>query len=215
MNIINSKAQVDAWLEKGNILSYFDTPGLTFCGYSYEKGEYITMPGRRLDKILFLIEGTVQIYGIRDDGSISPINQIQSPAVIGDLEFSNGGVSPLFTETKTPVICISLSTKEYWDKLHCDLRFLHMLLRSYADKLELVTALDTVAATLEKRVLVYMQNVCPSSEIRGIEPALAQLHCSRRQLQRVLKKLCEEKKVEKLGKGRYCLMKITEDERMG
>ena len=211
MKVINGKKQIEFWLEKENILEYFDTPNLVFHGYRYEKGEYITAPNKRLDKILFLVEGVIQIYGIRDDGSISPVNQIKSPSVIGDLEFSNHGISPFFTEAKTSVTCISLSTKKYRKELDCDLRFLHMLLRTYADKLEIFTTLDTVAKTLEERVLLYMKNVCPSCELRGIEAALLQLRCSRRQLQRVLKKLCEEKKVEKIGKGAYRLLKLSEE----
>lgn len=210
MKVINGKKQIAYWLEKENILKNFDTPNLMFRGYIYEKGEYITAPNKRLDKILFLVEGVVQIYGIRDDGSISPINQIKSPAVIGDLEFSNHGISPFFTEAKTSVTCISLSTQKYRKELDCDLRFLHMLLRAYAYKLEIYTTFDTVATTLEERVLLYMKNVCPSCELRGIEAALLPLRSSRRQLQRVLKKLCEERKVEKIGKGTYRLLKTSE-----
>ena len=39
----------------------------------------------------------------------------------------------------------------------------------------------------------------------GMESATLQLRCSRRQLQRVLKKLCLQGKIEKVGKGRYRL----------
>ncbi|MCI8454932.1 MAG: hypothetical protein HFE84_10015 [Lachnospiraceae bacterium] len=70
MRKILDRNQREYWLEKGNIYNYFDTPNLVFQGYCYEKGEYITVPGKKMDKILFLVEGTVQIYGVREDGSL-------------------------------------------------------------------------------------------------------------------------------------------------
>lgn len=158
-----------------------------------------------MDEILFLVEGTVLIYGVRDDGSLSPINQLVSPALLGDLEFPNQGITPFFTETKTAVVCLSLSTKKYFKQLHSDLRFLHMLLQSYSDKLKIFSFVDTVTATLEERVLLYMKSICPQHEINGIEKVIYQLRCSRRQLQRVLKKLCDNREIEKIGKGRYKL----------
>ena len=48
-----------------------------------------------------------------------------------------------------------------------------------------------------------MKRNAPAFELNGIEAAVLQLRCSRRQLQRVLKKLCETGQVEKTGKGRY------------
>ena len=182
--------EIEYWLDKGNIQNYFDTPNLVFHGYRYEKGEYITVPDKKMDKILFLVEGTVQIYGIREDGSLSPVNQIVSPTILGDLEFPNEGVTPFFTETKTQAVCLSLSIKKYRNQLDCDTRFLHTLLQSYADKLKFFS----------------LENICPMHEINGIETAIFQLRCSRRQLQRVLKQLCDNEKITKVGKGRYKLI---------
>ena len=39
--------------------------------------------------------------------------------------------------------------------------------------------------------------------LKSIEEATNYLHCSRRQLQRILKKLCVEGKMIKVGKGKY------------
>lgn len=210
MEIIREKKQIDAWIERAQILQHFDTKDLKFHGYLFEKGEYITVPHEKLDSLLFLVEGTIQIYGIRDDGRLSPINQMQSPCLIGDVEFSNQGFSPFFTQAKTPVTCLALSTTEYREALDSDLRFLHMLLRSYAKKLEFFNSLDAVVTTLEEKVLLYMKQSVPSQELNGIESTLLQLRCSRRQLQRVLKQLCEKGKIEKIGKGRYRLRKRAE-----
>ena len=84
---------------------YFDTPHLVFQAYSFEKGEYITSPDVPMDKLLFCIRGTIQIYGIRDDGGISPIGLARSPAILGDVEFGNGGKIPVLLpgENKCPL----------------------------------------------------------------------------------------------------------------
>ena len=47
----------------------------------------------------------------------------------------------------------------------------------------------------------------PARILNGIEHAALRLQCSRRQLQRVIKSLCEQGKLVRLGKGRY---KMTE-----
>ena len=93
----------------------------------------------------------------------------------------------------------------YQKQLHCDLRFLHLLLKSYGDKLALFTSIDVPASTTEERVLLYMKNISPAHELNGLEAAIHQIHCSRRQLQRVLKKLCSTGQIEKTGRGRYRL----------
>ena len=100
------------------------------------------------------------------------------------LEFPDQGVTPLFTEVKTSTVCLSLSTKEYREQLEHDLRFLHLLLRSYADKLKIFSAVDTVTSALEERVLLYMRTVCPQGEINGIEAG----------------------QIKKIGMGRYRLV---------
>ncbi len=172
--------QIEYWLEKGNIRNFFDTPDLNFQAYCYEKGEYITVPDRQMDKILFLVEGTVQIYGVREDGSLSPINHIVSPTILGDLEFPNQAVTPFFTETKTRSVC-------------------HYLQRNIVNS-------STMTFDFCICLFNHMKNICPLHEINCIETAIFQLRCSRRQLQRVLKKLCDCGKIEKMGKGKYKLI---------
>lgn len=202
---IRDKKQVEHWLQKGHIRENFDTENLPFSVCRFEKGEYLTRQGGRLAELLFLIEGEVQIYGIREDGSVTPVNRHEAPALLGDAEFVMGGASSLFSEARTTVICAALPMEPYRAELDRDVKFLHLLLRSYAGKFHTMATLEASAKTIEERVLLYMRHVCPNGEIGGIEIALLHLRCSRRQLQRVLKKLCEENTVEKIGKGKYRL----------
>lgn len=202
---IRDERQAEYWLQKGRIRENFDTKNLPFSVCRFEKGEYLTTQGGRLSELLFLIEGEVQIYGIREDGSVTPVNRHEAPVLLGDAEFVMGGASSLFTEARTTVVCAALPMEPYRAELDKDVKFLHLLLRSYAGKFHTMATLEASAKTIEERVLIYMQHVCPNGKINGIETALLQLRCSRRQLQRVLKKLCEEGAVEKIGKGKYRL----------
>ena len=56
---------------------------------------------------------------------------------------------------------------------------------------------------LEERLLSYVRYGCEDSVMEGIERATYSLHCSRRQLHRLLAKLCGEGRLERIGKGRY------------
>lgn len=208
---IREKELIEYWLDRTKIREYFDTQNLLFRGRRYEKGEYLAAPDRYLKEILFLVEGVVQIYGIRDDGSISPVGQMNSPALLGDVEFCKQGISPFYAEARTTALCLTLSVEKYREQLDRDVRFLHLLLESYANKLSIFSTVDLPASTIEERVLLYMRNICPDGELRGIETALLGLHCSRRQLQRVLKKLCDNGRVEKTGKGKYRLVEMVSD----
>ena len=62
-----------------------------------------------------------------------------------------------------------------------------------------------MAQNLEEKLLFFLSRVQPDHEIRSVNQTLQPLHCSRRQLQRVLKKLCEEGRIIKTGRGRYRL----------
>ena len=175
---IRDKKQVEYWLQKGHIRENFDTENLPFSVCRFEKGEYLTRQGGRLAELLFLIEGEVQIYGIREDGSVTPVNRHEAPALLGDAEFVMGGASSLFTEARTTVICAALPMEPYRAELDRDVKFLHLLLRSYAGKFHTMATLEASAKTIEERVLLYMRHVCPNGEISGIETALLQLRCS-------------------------------------
>ena len=76
MREITDRKQVEAWLREGNIPDQFDTPGLPFRAYRYEKGELIVTPSRPMRHLLFLVAGRVLIYGIRRDGGMAPVDEL-------------------------------------------------------------------------------------------------------------------------------------------
>lgn len=206
MKRILNQAYILSLLEKVGVQSYFDTPDLAFQAFCYEKGEYITAPGQILDWLLFISQGTVRIYGIHENGALLPVDHLKKPDLIGDLEYIENGHSHFFAEASTQVICLALPVSAYRAQLDQDVRFLHTLLNSYAYKLKIFSAINITSVSIEERVLLYMKTACPQHELNGIERATLQLRCSRRQLQRVLCKLCREHQIQKIGKGHYRLM---------
>lgn len=199
------EAPVARWLRDSGVDQWFDTPGLPFCLARFARGEYLTVPGVQMPDLLFVVQGAVQIYGVRRDGRLSPVSLGQSPLLLGDLEFVRPGETPFFVEAQTEVLCLCLPLDRCRAPLGQDVRFLHRVLRSLADKLGYFAAVDIPAATIEERVLLYLKHSAPDRQLRGVQAATLQLRCSRRQLQRALKKLCDEGRVEKTGKGCYRL----------
>ena len=85
------------------------------------------------------------------------------------------------------------------------LPYLRFVLRQLAGKLSLSAVMTVSAQTLEEKVLIFLRKVQADHTISSVNQALQAFHCSRRQLQRVLKKLCDESLVVRTGRGCYRL----------
>ena len=59
---------------------------------------------------------------------------------------------------------------------------------------------------MHDRVLYYMRYKCEGGELKGLERGAFRLHCSARQLQRILNQFEQEGKVVKVGIGAYQLI---------
>ena len=105
----------------------------------------------------------------------------------------------------TTALCIVLPLGTAKEFLLDDNRFLRYLLTSVTEKLMLYSSSQSNFSTLEEAFLSYLSKRCPDQTFSGVEKMAMQLHCSRRQLQRVLKKLLEEGRLTKLSKGSYRL----------
>lgn len=203
MRELRDDALMSRWIEGSGIRGYFDTEGLAFRVYTYENGEMIISPFQSFSELLFIADGKAWIYAVKGDGNITPVNVISKGTVLGDLEYCRKGDFPYYVEAQDTVVCLALEVEPYRQKLDQDVRFLHVLLDSVSDKLLLFTTLETTAENLEGRVILYMQNMCREGVLQGVGDAAMKLRCSRRQLQRVLKKLCDDGKIQKTGKGCY------------
>ena len=194
-------------VEKHGLGRYFDTDKLTFQCLEYQKGEILCSPLNPIGCLLFLIRGSVQIYALHPDGLKQPVALVSSEVeqIFGDIEFGCGKPTPFFVEAVEETVCLALPIQEHEQQLRQDVRFLHHLLLSMSEKFDRYLNEELSAANLEQKVLSYFQTQ-PKRELSNVEQTALQLRCSRRQLQRILKKLCEDGTVEKTDRGHYCLI---------
>lgn len=169
----------------------------------YEKGELLTGPHIVQKYLLFLVSGLVQIYGVGADGRKIPVNLVKKGTVIGDVEFCNARNSNLFSEAVREVLCIGIYIPQYREILENDICFLRFLLSSVSSKVYLTSTSDSPEISVEEKLISYMKNECSENILDGVEHAALKLQCSRRQLQRVLKNLCEQGQIIRMGKGKY------------
>ena len=205
MRQIQDEKLLQFYMEKYGITELFETKGLQFRLFEYERGEILNFVKDSTQCLQFFVRGNAIIYSVRTDGSRYPLCVLKDFTLLGDMEFCEEHSLPFLVEALTKVYCVELSLYECRTLLLRDCVFLRYAARSVAKKVALALQADAVFSTLEERLLHYLENECPHGTLHGVEAAAVSLHCSRRQLQRVLKHLTTEGKIEKCGKGVYHL----------
>ena len=171
----------------------------------FEKGEILNDPLQLLSRFYIIVRGSVSIYNLTEGGSIRYISKAASGTLLGDMEFSGAGNQSFYIEAAETVLCLDLPFRENLEVLENDPVFLRFVLGQLAGKLYLSAVMNASAQTLEEKVLFFLRMVQADHTISSVNQALQALHCSRRQLQRVLKKLCDEGLIIKAGRGCYQL----------
>lgn len=186
------------------ILDYFDDHDYAFFIIEYEEGETIIHPLKTTKYLLFNLQGTIQIHSILIDGSNYLITSSDDFTMLGDMEFVKKEKPIFFATAKTKVTMLALDIESHQEKLEKDISFLHFLLQSLAKKIT-HSSLDHTANSLEEKLIRYIHYQCDQGILTNIEETATLLHCSRRQVQRILKQLCDENKLTKIKKGTYRL----------
>ena len=171
----------------------------------FEKGEILNDPLKPIQCFYLIVKGSVSIYNLTEDGSIRYISKAACGTLLGDMEFSGVGNQAFYVEASENVLCLAVPFRENRTMLENDPVFLRFVLTQLAGKLSLSAVMTASAQTLEEKVLFFLRKVQVNHEISSVNHALEPLHCSRRQLQRVLKKLCDEGLIVKTGRGCYRL----------
>lgn len=203
MRYISDPERVSQLLDHFQISRLFSTPGLRFSLVEYQPGESLTSPNQEPTALLFLVSGTIAIRSIRSDGSEYLLTVGSRFSMLGDVEFATGRFPAFWAQASTVVQALRLPLAPYQEALQQDIPFLHFLLTSLAEKLDQSSHSEASAASLEQRLFQLMDWRCPSGILTGIGETAALLHCSTRQLQRVLKHCTEVGTMKRLGKGIY------------
>lgn len=207
MREITDGQLLDKYIEKNHITQHLKDQGLIFRLFQYEDGEMLSNMTDKIKYVQFVVKGAIEIYSIRNDGTSYTVRHVNEFTILGDVELCENRPSSLFVEAKSRVFCLALSFNEYSEMLLDDNEFLRFVIRSLSQKLVLFSESESRFKTFEERFIHYITEECEDNMITSVEKTTFQMRCSRRQLQRVLKKLVEDKVIIKLGRGIYKLNK--------
>ncbi len=171
----------------------------------YEKGEFVTTPLQNEHLFQIIVQGSVSIYFIRDDGSVYSLASSRKNDLLGEMEIFPRELNNVYAESKNDVICLALSIERSKSVLLENCQFLRMVCESLTRKMESVTTIDAAPASLKQRVRIFMKYKCRQQELKGLQQAAFHLNCSTRQLQRILNQYESDGIVSKIGKGAYKL----------
>lgn len=159
------------------------------------------------DYFQIVIKGNLSISFVRDDGSTYSLSTGGENYVIGEMGLFMEEDRSVIAEATSPLLTIAIDTKTYKDKLLSNNAFLNYISTILANKIIAITHTDAASSSLSERVINYMRFKCDNQVLHGIEKAAFTLHCSPRQLQRILNQFENDGLVKKIGKGKYVLIK--------
>lgn len=203
MKLLSDETLLRFYLDKYGIEHFFDTPDLPFRLSRLEKGEILSNLRDANQFLFFIVSGAFRIYTVRSDGSRYLVSYQDSFTFLGDVEFCGIHRLHSLVEAASEVLCIELPLYDCRAALLNDRAFLRYLAGSLAKKLADFSQHEADYSTLQEKLLHYITYECPDRTLRGTEKAAGTLHCSRRQLQRILRELTDSGHLERTGKGIY------------
>lgn len=206
MKRITNKTKIQQALIKHQIANYFSSMNLPFFLAEYEPGEVIISPLNETKYLQFIIKGAISIYSIRGDGSLYEVNSSNEFSLLGDMEFVTGKKPEFWAEAKTEVTTIAFALAEAKEQLMNDITFLHYVMNALAKKVQTASASHAIFSSLDEQLIHYIRYQCTNQTLTHVGDTALKLHCSRRQLQRVLKQLTLDNQIQHIGKGMYQLI---------
>ncbi len=206
MQRIYDKKEIENYIAKSKYHVVLDSLDIDFYLIRYEKGELVSSPFE--NELLFQIveQGSINIYLIRDDGTRYSLSNGATDYFLGDMDIFYPKNNNIYVEAAENLTCISFSIEKHRKILLSHNKFLELICISLSAKIGAMTVMDAAPASLTERVMSYMKYKCDNGILKGIEQAAFHLHCSARQLQRILNQSETSGLVKKMGKGTYKLM---------
>lgn len=208
MERIYDKKNVVDCIAKSKYHSVLNTLDVEFYLIKYEKGEFVSSPFQNESLFQIVEQGSINIYFIRDDGTRYALSSGTTNHFLGDMDIFYPRSSNIYAEAAESLVCIAFSIEKYRETLLSNSRFLALICNSLSAKIGMMTTIDAAPTSLAERVMSYMKYKCDHGTLKGIEQAAFHLHCSARQLQRILNQSERAGLVKKIGKGTYRLCEI-------
>lgn len=208
MERIFDEKKVAACIAKSKYHSVLDTINIDFYLTKYEKGEFVSSPFQTESLFQIVEQGSINIYIIRDDGTRYALSNGTTDYFLGDMDIFYPRSGDVYAEAAESLTCIAFSIDKNRETLLSNNGFLALICNSLSTKIGTMTTMEAVPASLTERVMSYMKYKCDYGVLKGIEQAAFHLHCSARQLQRVLNQSESAGLVKKIGKGTYKLCEM-------
>ncbi len=206
MEKIYDQKKVAACIAKSKYHAVLDTMDLDFYLIKYEKGEFVSSPFQNTLLFQIVEQGSINIYLIRDDGTRYCLSNGTTDYFLGDMDIFYPRSGSIYAEAAETLTCIAFSIEKHRDMLLSNNRFLTLICNSLSSKIGAMTTIEAAPASLTERVMSYMKYKCEDNTLKGIERSAFHLHCSARQLQRILNQKEAAGSVTKIGKGTYRLV---------
>ena len=206
MEKIYDQKKVAACIAKSKYHAVLDTMDLDFYLIKYEKGEFVSSPFQNTLLFQIVEQGSINIYLIRDDGTRYCLSNGTTDYFLGDMDIFYPRSGSIYAEADENLTCIAFSIEKHRDMLLSNNRFLTLICNSLSSKIGAMTTIEAAPASLTERVMSYMKYKCEDNTLQGIERSAFHLHCSARQLQRILNQKEAAGSVTKIGKGTYRLV---------
>ncbi len=206
MERIYDKKKTASCIAKSRYHDVLNTLNVNFYLIKYQKGELVSSPFQ--NELLFQIveQGSIAIYFIRDDGTRYSLSNGTTDYFLGDMDLFYEKSNNIYAEAAESLTCISFPIEKNREILLSNNGFLRLICSSLSAKIGAMATIDAAPASLMDRVISYMKYKCAGETLKGIEQAAFHLHCSARQLQRILNQSETSGLVRKLGKGTYQLI---------
>ena len=96
METISDSRMLQERIKSAKIHTHFESHPQGFQLRRYQKGELLTAPFWPLGHFLFILQGRIKIYGLREDGSSFSISRGVPGAMLGDMEFYRRGFPSIY-----------------------------------------------------------------------------------------------------------------------
>lgn len=221
MKLINEEEKIDYYIEKYNINNFFSSnmrKYMTF--HKWKCGEFVCKEGEPLNYIYFLVKGNAKVYKNFENGKsllicfYNPVkyNQIK---IIGDLEFLKNSMADCSIRVIKDVYAIAIKLDEVKNILLNDCKFLRRMCEYLGEKLSSNSTNSAINLLypLENRLASYIVAYLNTDEEESVEDGkvfkfegnyteIAELlGTSYRHLNRTIKKMCDDKIIQKEDKG--------------
>lgn len=209
MEIISNKKLLDKYIEKYEIDKIFSFWDKYECKLvKFPKGEIISSKNKKLNELLFVVEGCLKIYYISSDGNALSLAFKEGFTMLGDMEFAGEKTCP-YAESVSEVLCISISMDRYKDLLNEDIKFCRYVIKSLAKKVSNSSKNSFLNQlhSKESRLALYILANEDNKIKRSWTEVSHLLAFSYRQLMRLLSKFCEDGLIKRVDKkGQYIIV---------